>query len=63
MNKHPTLVRAEISKQHIFGVFLSRQENEIALDPRRLRRFRLQQGCDNELESPVKSKARDALLS
>jgi hypothetical protein len=39
-NKYPTLAYAEIPKQHIFGVFLSRQESELALDPRRLRRLR-----------------------
>ena len=39
-NRYPTLARAEIPKQHIFGVFLSRQESEVALDPRRLRKLR-----------------------
>jgi hypothetical protein len=36
-NAHPTLIHAEIPKQHIFGVFLGRKESELALDPRRLR--------------------------
>jgi hypothetical protein len=40
VNKYPTLVRAEIPKQHIFGVFVSRRESEIALDPRRVRKVR-----------------------
>jgi hypothetical protein len=39
VNKYPTLVRAEIPKQHIFGVFVKRDESEIALDPRRIRRL------------------------
>ena len=33
------LVRAEISKQHIFAVFTRRQESELALDYRRLRKL------------------------
>jgi hypothetical protein len=40
VNKYPTLVRAEIPKQHIFGVFVDRCESEIALDPRRVRKLR-----------------------
>ena len=28
-NRHPTLARAEISKQHTFGVFLSWHESEL----------------------------------
>jgi hypothetical protein len=39
INKVPTLVRAEIPKQHIFAVFTSRQESELALDYRRLRKL------------------------
>jgi hypothetical protein len=39
-NRYPTLACAEIPKQHIFGVFLARQESELALDPRRLRKLR-----------------------
>jgi hypothetical protein len=39
-NAHPTLIHAEIPKQHIFGVFLDRKESELALDPRRLRKIR-----------------------
>ena len=38
-NKTPTLVHAEIPKQHILAVFTERQESEIVLDPRRLRRL------------------------
>jgi hypothetical protein len=39
-NLNPTLVSAEIPKKHIFGVFL--RENEVAVDPRRLRKLRVQ---------------------
>jgi hypothetical protein len=39
-NEHPTLMHAEIPKQHIFGVFLGRKECELAVDPRRLRKLR-----------------------
>jgi hypothetical protein len=39
INKVPTLVRAEIPKQHIFAGFVSRQEHEIAVDYRRLRKL------------------------
>jgi hypothetical protein len=42
-NKKPTLVRAEIPKEHIFAVFTDRQESEIVLDPRRLRRVAMSQ--------------------
>jgi hypothetical protein len=38
-NSQPTLVRAEIPKQHIFAVFVDRQESELAIDYRRLRRL------------------------
>jgi hypothetical protein len=38
-NGDPTLACAEIPKRHIFGIFLSRSEQEIALDPRRLRKL------------------------
>jgi hypothetical protein len=41
-NKMPTLVRADIPKQHIFTVFISRQESEIVIDPRRLRGVKLE---------------------
>jgi hypothetical protein len=37
INADPTLVSAQIPKQHIFAVFLIREESEIILDPRRLR--------------------------
>jgi hypothetical protein len=40
VNEHPTLVTAEIPKQHIFGVFLGRGESELAVDPKRLRKLR-----------------------
>ncbi len=43
-NKAPTLVRAEIPKQHIFAVFIGRQESEIVLAPRRLRRLEIRNG-------------------
>jgi hypothetical protein len=39
VNPRPTLVRAQIPKQHIFAVFLDRDESEIVLDPRRLRQL------------------------
>jgi hypothetical protein len=39
INKVPTLVRAEIPKQHIFAVFTSRRESELAVDYRRLRKL------------------------
>jgi hypothetical protein len=39
INPNPTLVHAEIPKQHIFAVLLDRQEHEIVLDPRRLRKL------------------------
>jgi hypothetical protein len=39
INPRPTLVSAQIPKRHIFAVFLERQEQEIVLDPRRLRRL------------------------
>jgi hypothetical protein len=39
-NRNPTLVSAEIPKQHILAVFVSRDEDEIVVDPRRLRNVR-----------------------
>jgi hypothetical protein len=39
-NANPTLVSAEIPKQHIFGVFVSRNEDEVVVDHRRLRKLR-----------------------
>lgn len=39
VNKTPTLARAEILKRHILAVFVERQECEIVLDPRHLRRL------------------------
>jgi hypothetical protein len=38
-NPRPTLVTAQIPKRHIFAVFANRNEAEIVLDPRRLRRL------------------------
>jgi len=38
-NKRPTVVQAQIPKPHIFAVFVNRQESEIVLDPRRLRKL------------------------
>jgi hypothetical protein len=40
INTDPTLVTAVIPKRHVFGVFIRRNESEIAVDPRRLRRLR-----------------------
>jgi hypothetical protein len=40
INKNPTLVTAEIPKQHIFAVFTERQEDEVVVDYRRLRRLK-----------------------
>jgi hypothetical protein len=39
LNKAPTLARAEIPKEHVFAVFVSRAESEIVLDPKRLRKL------------------------
>jgi hypothetical protein len=39
INASPTLVSAMIPKPRIFGVFLDRNEWELAVDPRRLRRI------------------------
>jgi len=38
-NMRPTLVSAHIPKVHVLGVFLSRKESEVVVDPRRLRRL------------------------
>lgn len=38
-NKQPTLARALIPKHHILAAFVCRDENEIIVDPRRLRRL------------------------
>jgi hypothetical protein len=40
VNHAPTLVRAEIPKEHILGVFCNRNEREIVLDFRRLRNLK-----------------------
>jgi hypothetical protein len=40
-NPKPTLVSAAIPKEYIFAVFVDRKENEIVVDPRRLRRFKV----------------------
>jgi hypothetical protein len=39
INPRPTLVTAQIPKRHILAVFANRNEAEIVLDPRRLRRL------------------------
>jgi hypothetical protein len=39
-NANPTFVSAEIPKRHILGVFVSRNEDEVVVDPRRLRKLR-----------------------
>jgi hypothetical protein len=39
INRDPTLVRADIPRQHVFAVFTDRNEQEVVLDPRRLRRL------------------------
>ena len=36
---YPTLASAVIPKQHIVGIFLDRNESEVAVDPRRLRKL------------------------
>jgi hypothetical protein len=40
VNGYPTLASAEIHKQHIFAVFLDRDESELVVDPRQLRKLR-----------------------
>ena len=40
INPSPTLVSAEIPKRHIFAVFVDRQESEIVVDWRRLRKLK-----------------------
>ena len=42
VNPRPTLAQAQIPKQHVFAVFVDRQEHEIVLDPRRLRKLSVQ---------------------
>jgi len=44
-NSIPTLVSAVIPKQHVFGVFTNRNESEIVVDYRRLRRLRRLGDC------------------
>jgi hypothetical protein len=39
INRNPTMVRADIPRQHVFAVFTDRNEQEVVLDPRRLRRL------------------------
>jgi hypothetical protein len=39
-NSLPTLMMATIPKQHVFGVFIERNESEVVVDPRRLRQLR-----------------------
>jgi hypothetical protein len=38
-NRFPTLVRAVIPKQHVFAVFADREEIEVVVDPKRLRKI------------------------
>lgn len=42
VNRLPTIAQAQIPKQHVFAVFACRNEHEIVLDPRRLRRLSIQ---------------------
>jgi hypothetical protein len=42
-NARPTLVEAVISKRHVLAVFVSRNEFEIVVDPRRLRKIKATQ--------------------
>jgi hypothetical protein len=42
INSEPTLCTAQIPKRHVFAVFLDRNEREIVLDPRRLRRLQVE---------------------
>jgi hypothetical protein len=39
-NAHPTLASAEIPKRHVFAVFVCRDEDEVVVDPRRLRKLK-----------------------
>jgi hypothetical protein len=48
-NAKPTLITAMIPKEHIFGVSLDRKEEEIIVDPRRLRRLRQHPQADQLL--------------
>jgi hypothetical protein len=48
INWNPTLVSAYIPKEHVFAVFLDREEQEIAVDPRRLRRLKIEPGPRHE---------------
>jgi hypothetical protein len=45
-NGCPSLISAQISKPHVFGIFLDREESEVAVDPRRLRRLRITETMD-----------------
>jgi len=42
VNRHPTLASAVIPKEHVLALFLSRQEQEVIVDPRRLRQLKTQ---------------------
>jgi hypothetical protein len=42
INRHPTLVSACIPKEHVFAVFIDREEHEIVADYRRLRRVKIE---------------------
>jgi hypothetical protein len=51
LNQKPTLMTAVIPKEHIFGVSLDRKEDEIIVDPRRLRRLRQHPDADQLLKA------------
>jgi hypothetical protein len=41
-NSEPVIAHAEVPKDAVFGVIFDRKESEILLDPRRLRKFRIE---------------------
>jgi hypothetical protein len=43
-NRQPTLAQAQIPKQYVLAVFTDREEHEIVVDPRRLRRLSIGNG-------------------
>jgi hypothetical protein len=54
-NERPTIAQALIPKAHIFAVFVNRQEHEIVLDPRRLRKISKSPFTDQPPASAVPS--------
>jgi hypothetical protein len=42
INGNPTLVKAQIPKEKVFAVFVDRNESELALDPRRLKKLTIE---------------------